>query len=568
MKDSGFIRKFCQLIGRQAIFWAFTATISAIGLVAVEMAIASGIQALLVALGANFDLSTMPQILRKLPNDAAFVGIFLIVVAGIRGGLQLAQAHGNFMIRESVLYRLRVALLGQMLGEQGSFIRSAEVQTNLSEVYPKAALCSYFIVNAVIASIQSLGLVGVLFWLSPKGTLVACVGVIIVGLATRASSQRLREVAAQMPRAQLHLNEGLQRIARNWLFVRIMRVEEVETKRLRLEIDSYHRASVRGVFWSNANGVVAPFLGVILIVTIVHLGQNLWHTPGAVLITFLYMLLRFIGSLTVFVNALSAVSLNFPPLKTVLDRELLDPDLSQAAKFLSLEPQTSEILDQDRSGIILPPSIELRNVSMRFSGKASCVLNELSLNLSGGRQVGILGPSGSGKTTVLNIILGILSPTSGQVLIGGHPAKEVMDRGLLRVGYVGPDPLLIEGTIAQNLRYGLRNEVTDSDLQVALKSAHLWERIQEFPLKLDEPLNEHADILSAGQKQRLSLARALAARPDILVLDEASANLDDATESEIVKSLANLRGSCTILIVSHRKGILQDVDQVLDLSQG
>lgn len=563
MKRNFFVR-FVNFIGKTAVFWAVVATVSAILLILTEMAIAGAIQLLLVTLGATLDTSSLPSFMKDIPSDTISVGIFLVVVAGLRAILQVTQGHGNFMIRESVLYRLRISLLDGILGVNGSFVRSADVQTNLAEIFPKASNCAYYIVNTTISLVQTIGLCAALFWLSAKDAAIAIIGVVVVGVATRYSSKTLRKLAAAMPAAQMRLNEGLQRIARNWLFVKIMRAEDLEYSRLRAEIDQYNEASVKGVFWTNANGAIAPFLGVILIVLIVHCSQHVWHTPGVAMLSFLYMLVRFIGSLTQAVSAYSAVNLSLHPLHIVMNAYNVDHlRIEKSKKALQTGDLTKALPSRS---ISLPPTIELKKVCVRFEGNKNPILDDLSLRMQGGSQLGILGPSGSGKTTILNVILGILEPNRGEALIGGLDATKVFAEGLVNVGYVGPDPLLIEGTVAQNLRYGQRREISDNELWDALNAAQLSERIREFPLNLRQPLNEHADILSAGQKQRLSLARALVSKPDILILDEASANLDEVTEREIAKSIASLRGKCTIVIVSHRKGILSFVDEILEVN--
>ena len=238
----------------------------------------------------------------------------------------------------------------------------------------------------------------------------------------------------------------------------------------------------------------------------------------------------------------------------------------RAARIAEKTFVLSQKVREGAEKFIGPPSIELSDVSLVYDGNSQPVLKDLFLCVPGGSQLGILGPSGSGKTTVLKVILGILEPTSGRVTVGNVSAREAFAKGMVSVGYVGPDPLLIEGTVEENLKYGLVGVVTDADLWDALGKTQMRERIEDFRDGLRQNLNEHADILSAGQKQRLSLARALVSRPDILILDEPSANLDESTELEISKVIAGLKGVCTTVIVSHRKGILSSVDSILDLS--
>jgi ATP-binding cassette subfamily B protein len=152
------------------------------------------------------------------------------------------------------------------------------------------------------------------------------------------------------------------------------------------------------------------------------------------------------------------------------------------------------------------------------------------------------------------------------VQIAGINAQEFLAQPLVQVGYVGAEPFLIEGSIKHNLDYGSRKPYSIEEYRQALAAASLLEVVDRLPDGLDYRLTDNSQGLSAGQKQRLALARALLSKPQILVLDEVSANLDDETEAEIAKELLALKGLCTVIIVSHRPGILKFADTILELS--
>ncbi len=557
-----FIKKFWNFLGRSSKKWILISALAALGLVLTELTLAAALQALMGALGARFDVGTVPPFLQLLPPGPGYIGVALVSIAAIRAGFQLIQAQGNVLIREDLLLKLRQSTLDEILTPHGGFVRSADIQTRLAEIFPKASLCSYHIVNWFLSLLQTVGLAISLFFLSWRDALVAMFGVIIVGMASRSSSIKLRKIGSIMPLAQMRLNEGLQRVARNWLYVKIMRTESLEHKRLSRELLDYNLATTRGAFWTNANGIIAPFLGIILIVIIVHVSQNIWITPGATMISFLYMLVRFVGTLAATVNSHSAYSLNYPHLETALN--LTSASQRLANKKIKLEAKIA--MSGERVACVdSPPSVVLKNVSKSFDGIELPALHGLSFQVSAGSQLGILGPSGSGKSTLLNIVLGIISPDSGTAEIGGVTAAEAFDKDLFRLGYVGPDPMLIEGSIFENLSYGIDGRPSEAQMWQCLHQVGLIDRIKELPFGLFSQINEHADILSAGQKQRLALARALLNRPSILILDEASANLDEASEASIASVINGLKGSCTTIIVSHRKAFLRYADQVLAL---
>jgi ABC-type bacteriocin/lantibiotic exporter with double-glycine peptidase domain len=193
------------------------------------------------------------------------------------------------------------------------------------------------------------------------------------------------------------------------------------------------------------------------------------------------------------------------------------------------------------------------------------------LEINPGSTLVIIGPSGAGKSTLLAILLGLETPNVGQVLAissEGFPVPLADAReGLLNhVGYVGPDSFIIAGTIRDNLTYGTREKFEDAQIKAALVQADC-QFVMDMPGGLNHALTEQGEGLSAGQKQRLSLARALLRQPKLLVLDEATANLDNATEQRLITTLKGLKGAMTIIAVTHREGLLEIADQIIQLEQ-
>ncbi|MFC7205819.1 type I secretion system permease/ATPase [Comamonas endophytica] len=212
--------------------------------------------------------------------------------------------------------------------------------------------------------------------------------------------------------------------------------------------------------------------------------------------------------------------------------------------------------------------VELRGLVAQAPGRPWPVLQGVNLALQPGTVTAILGPSGSGKSTLARCIIGVWPQAEGEVLLDGRPLHG-WNRAELgpHLGYLPQDIELFEGTIAENIaRFG---DIDPQQVIAATRSAGLHEMILRMPQGYETPVGEAGALLSGGQRQRIALARALYGRPQLVVLDEPNANLDDAGEAALVRAVQELReqGS-TVVLVTHRPGILAVADRVVTLRHG
>lgn len=213
--------------------------------------------------------------------------------------------------------------------------------------------------------------------------------------------------------------------------------------------------------------------------------------------------------------------------------------------------------------------VNLVKVSYRYPDADRLAVDDVSVSIPSGGSLGILGASGSGKTTLADLILGLLTPLEGQVFISGISPLTASLRWPGIIAYVPQEPLLIDGTIRENVILGFSLEEIDDDrVQEAIKIAQLTDFINQLPNGLDTRVGEQGSRLSGGQRQRLAIARALCTNPKLLVLDEATSSLDVNTESEIAKSLEMLNGKVTIIVIAHRLSTVKNLEHIIFLSQG
>lgn len=215
------------------------------------------------------------------------------------------------------------------------------------------------------------------------------------------------------------------------------------------------------------------------------------------------------------------------------------------------------------------PRIEFKNVSYKFHDSNEYVLSNVSFKVFEGEHIVITGQSGAGKTTLLNLLLGIFEPTAGEILLSSVSPQTALEEWPGKVAYVPQETHLINGTIRENLLYGVETmSIEDSRLWEGLKKANLHDFVHNLPNKLDQIVGEFGSSMSGGQKQRLALARALITEPSVLILDEATSSIDSETEIGISNELIKLKKSLTIISIAHKQESINVADKLFVLESG
>ncbi len=216
-------------------------------------------------------------------------------------------------------------------------------------------------------------------------------------------------------------------------------------------------------------------------------------------------------------------------------------------------------------------NIELKDVEYRYPNSAQPALNDLNLNISAKSTVGFVGSTGAGKTTAVDLILGLLTPTKGEMKVDGKPISSVNINSWQRtIGYVPQDIFLADDTVTANIAFGVPNREVDSEaVERAAKIAELHGFVvNELSSGYETVVGERGVRLSGGQRQRIGIARALYHNPDVLVMDEATASLDNLTEKIVMEAVHNLGHRKTIIMIAHRLSTVQDCDCIFMLENG
>ena len=212
-------------------------------------------------------------------------------------------------------------------------------------------------------------------------------------------------------------------------------------------------------------------------------------------------------------------------------------------------------------------SLILSNLSFKYGDLNEFVFKNINLNLNSGESIGIIGESGSGKSTLIDILLGLLKPAGGKILVDNKEINDYNIRGWQNiVAYVPQNIYLTDDTLRNNIAFGLsENEIDDKQVMDAILNSQLNDLLVTLPDGLKTKLGERGVRLSGGQRQRIGIARALYRNTKILVFDEATSALDTNTENEVMKSINNLRGFKTLILVAHRLSTLSNCDKIYKL---
>ena len=235
------------------------------------------------------------------------------------------------------------------------------------------------------------------------------------------------------------------------------------------------------------------------------------------------------------------------------------------------ELQLAEAIPATRSGQPLPfkNALTLNGICFQYAAAAAPVLRGVNLSIPRGTAVGFVGTTGVGKSTLVDVILGLLTPVSGVVQVDGTDIQENLRDWQGQIGYVPQSVFLTDDTLGRNIAFGLPNEQIDAAaVRNAVKAAQLTEFVKDLPEGLDTMVGERGVRLSGGQRQRIGIARALYRNPAVLVLDEATSSLDTPTESDVLEAVRALHGEKTILVVAHRLSTVAYCDRLFRVKNG
>ena len=293
---------------------------------------------------------------------------------------------------------------------------------------------------------------------------------------------------------------------------------------------------------------------VIILSIIVFILISFMNIPIAELLILLFLFVRMIPRFSIIQRSYQYFINMIPAFVTIMD-------LEKECKMAS-EPKLKT------GNVELHGEIKFENISFSYDNSEESFSLNLNLTIKAGQTTAVVGLSGAGKSTIADMVMGLITPESGHIVIN----KEILSENNFsvwrsQIGYVAQDTFLFNDTIRNNLLLA-KQDATEEEITTALKLASAYEFVLKLPEELDTLIGDRGVLLSGGERQRLALARALLRKPSLLILDEATSNLDSKNEKKIMGSIEKLHGDITILVIAHRLSTIKNADTIYLIEKG
>jgi len=543
-------------------------------LAAIELLLSAYIVKLLSLIGVFSPDGGLFAGLLNITDDPYIVLSGFILVALLRSSLHIAKGYFAVSANELFITRLRFLCISSTLNKVGPKQNTSGVYSLISDVFLKSSQTFFGIAHSLPLIIQSIVMLLFLFSVSAYLSLVGLLFLIISGSFVFIAQRRIAKIVGPLSGINKSLYRSLKRILDNLLLIRFCKLEELENTKVALILGDYLKRVRRGNFYSLLSENIPTCIGSLVISLLFVMQIKTDEVRPEIFIAFIYIFVRFVQCVSQTVSFAGLSILNYPyfiaalkyfsrlPLDEVkaFDAILLNHDKHNKDDSFSEKKQI-------RSDIRLKaaPDINIKHISYSYHNENPLFIN-LDFRVKSGQCCVIVGPSGAGKSTLLNLLVGELEPNEGLIVINGQSPSSFLDLYSDEAAYAGPEPLLFEGSIRENLLYGSDGTVSEQEAYKVLEELGLKEWLSQFNYDLDKPLGSPGIAVSSGQAQRISLARAVLRKPKLLILDEVTANLDVAAERKILSLLEQLKGVTTTIIVTHSSEIMRNADITVDLS--
>ena len=418
-------------------------------------------------------------------------------------------------------------------------------------------LVSTGLLNVTKDTLTLIGLLTVMFYQNWKLSLIALIMIPLASFFARSLGKRMGKVTTELQEKAGNLTTYLLEIFKNHKLIKIFQKENYENQRSEKFLNELkEKGKKTNIVLTRASPIMETLTGIMIAGLIYYSGKLIISNELAI---------------NNFFSFLAAMMLAYQPVRSLATLNIsINSSLSAAKRVLPIIDHKNEIFEKsdDKDLKIIEGSVDFKNVSFKYDTKKDSALNLINLKIKGGKMTSLVGYSGAGKSTILNLIPRFYDCNSGDILIDGQSIyKSKLSSLRKNISLVSQDVTLFDDTIINNISYADLNASEDEVKKVA-KLSFADDFIQKLPDKYNTLIGENGLRLSGGEKQRISIARAMLKKSKIILLDEATSSLDSETENKIQKALSILIKDRTAIVIAHRLSTILNSDNIYVINSG
>ncbi len=485
-----------------------------------------------------------------------------IIIAFTVKGLSLYMARTTTIkVGKNIEEEIQVTLSEAMLNADVELLENKHSGKFISHMIYDIGLINNLVSTAVLNLMKdSLTLIGLLFVMFYQNWRLALFAVIMIPLATFAAKslgKRIRKVTTEAQEKAGELTSYLSEILKNFKIIKIFQKENFELERAKVFIKKVKEKSQKiAIVLVRATPIMEVLTGIMLAGLIVYSGMMVNQ-----------------GTLEInnFFSFLAAMMLSYQPVRSLATINIaVNTGLSGARRVFSVIDQEKKIFNDinQKDLLVDKAKIEFKNIGFFYKSKKEKILDSLNLKVEGGKVAALVGSSGGGKSTIINLIPRFYDATEGEILIDDQPIKKISLSSLRKnISLVTQDITLFDDTVLSNIAYA-NTHISKEKIFEACKFSSANDFIEKLPEKYNTYIGENGVRLSGGEKQRISIARAILKNSPIILLDEATSSLDADTEYKIQEAIMYLTKNRTTIIIAHRLSTILKADVIFVIDKG